>query len=141
MELAAAQFAIVLGGRRAEPLEETRRTIEDAGGVALPVRCDVRGEASAANLFAAAVRHFDRVDVLLNDAGTSAPARRLEELTLEQWNDVVATNLAGPSLCSREALKVMATQTPPGGRIINNGSISTLARDQDRRPIRPPSTR
>ncbi len=127
LALAAARFSVVLAGRRVEPLEETRQDIEATGGAALSVCCDVRDEASVVQLFAAAVEKFHRVDVLFNNAGTSAPARRLEELTVAQWNDVVATNLTGLFLCSREAFKVMASQTPQGGRIINNGSISAHA--------------
>ena len=116
-------YRVVLAGRRLQPLTEV---IELAGvpGRALAVPTDVQDEASVLALFAAAVQAFGRVDVLFNNAGTSAPGVLLEDLTLAQWQAVVDVNLTGMFLCLRQAFRVMKAQTPQGGRIINNGSIS-----------------
>lgn len=122
--LAAAGYAVALAGRRAEALEETAKSIS---GEALVVPTDVTDPASVKALFAAVAEKFGRVDVLFNNAGTGAPAIPLEDLTFEQWKGVVDVNLTGPFLCTQEAFRVMKAQTPRGGRIINNGSISATA--------------
>jgi NAD(P)-dependent dehydrogenase (short-subunit alcohol dehydrogenase family) len=116
--LRADGWSIVLAGRRREPLE----TVAAADDLVVPT--DVTDEASVRALFDAAVDRYARVDLLVNNAGTGAPARDLDEISLEEWSAVVAVNLTGVFLCSREAFRVMRAQSPQGGRIINNGSIS-----------------
>ncbi|MFN0161286.1 MAG: SDR family oxidoreductase [Burkholderiales bacterium] len=120
-------YRVVFAGRRADVLEVA---IKETGGSAansLAVPTDVASEASVAALFARTVAAFGRVDVLFNNAGVNAPGGSLEELSLENWQNVVNINLTGMFLCTREAFKIMKTQTPRGGRIINNGSISAHA--------------
>ncbi len=119
--LAEAGFTMVVAGRRLEPLEETAAA---AGSGALALRCDVRDPASVAALFVEIEKRFGRLDLLFNNAGVNAPAVPLEELEPEQWDAVVDTNLTGAFLCTREAFRLMKSQTPRGGRIVNNGSIS-----------------
>jgi NAD(P)-dependent dehydrogenase (short-subunit alcohol dehydrogenase family) len=104
--LAADGFAVVLAGRRP---------------------CDVSDAVSVANLFAAVREQFGRLDLLVNNAGIGAAAVPLEELSLERWKAVVDTNLTGTFLCTQEAFRIMRDQTPRGGRIINNGSISATS--------------
>ena len=120
--LAEAGMSVVLTGRRAERLAETAALMP--ADTAFPVVADVTDEASVTSLFAAAVRRFGRVDVLFNNAGAGAPATRIDEVTLADWQAVVDVNLTGVFLCARQAFRQMAAQDPPGGRIINNGSIS-----------------
>jgi NAD(P)-dependent dehydrogenase (short-subunit alcohol dehydrogenase family) len=123
--LSEAGFAVVLTGRRIEALEETKSKIK---GKALCVVADVTNPASVKALFAKTAEAFGRLDVLFNNAGTGAPGTvMLEDLSFEQWSAVVNTNLTGPFLCTQEAFKIMKAQTPMGGRIINNGSISATA--------------
>jgi NAD(P)-dependent dehydrogenase (short-subunit alcohol dehydrogenase family) len=113
----------VLAGRRAEQLEEAAREAgPDDRAVAMPT--DITDPDAVARLFGRAVEAFGRVDLVFNNAGISAPGVRLEDLTIEQWRAVVDVNLTGAFLCTREAFRVMKAQTPRGGRIINNGSIS-----------------
>ena len=114
---------MVLAGRRAEQLEKVAR---EAGpdDRALAVPTDITDPDGVARLFGRAVEAFGRVDLVFNNAGISAPGVRLEDLTIEQWRAVVDINLTGAFLCTREAFRVMKAQTPRGGRIINNGSIS-----------------
>ena len=119
--LHAAGYSVVLAGRRAEELE---RTAAQAGGRTQVVPTDVTDPASVEALFAATKEKFGRVDVLFNNAGKGAPAVAFEELTYEQWSSVVAVNLTGAFLCAQAAIRIMKTQQPRGGRIINNGSIS-----------------
>lgn len=123
--LSEAGYDVVLTGRRMEALEETKARIK---GKALCVTADVTDPASVKALFARTVETFGRLDVLFNNAGTGAPGTvLLEDLTFEQWSAVVNTNLTGPFLCTQEAFRIMKAQTPMGGRIINNGSISATA--------------
>jgi NAD(P)-dependent dehydrogenase (short-subunit alcohol dehydrogenase family) len=123
--LAKEGYAVVLAGRRIEPLNVVAAEI---GKNTLAVACDVTDPKSVANLFAQTKEKFGRLDVLFNNAGTGAPGTvNLEDLTFEQWQNVVNTNLTGPFLCTQEAFKIMKAQTPRGGRIINNGSISAHA--------------
>ena len=124
LALAHEGFALVLAGRRREPIEAAAAEVEAAGGRALAVPADVTDPDSVRALFARTVEVFGRLDLLFNNAGTGAPAVPLEALTLEQWRTVVDTNLTGPFLCTQEAFRIMKGQEPPGGRIINNGSIS-----------------
>ena len=116
-------YRVVLAGRRAEPLAEVI-ALSGAGERALAVPTDVSDPDSVKTLFDAAVQAFGRVDVLFNNAGVSAPGIPLEDLTLAQWKNVVDINFTGMFLCIQQAFRVMKTQTPQGGRIINNGSIS-----------------
>ncbi|HEY7007740.1 MAG TPA: SDR family oxidoreductase [Jatrophihabitantaceae bacterium] len=122
--LAAHGFAVVAAGRRLPQLREVCDAIEADGGTALPVQCDVRDEASVTRLFDAAVDRFGRVDLLFNNAGVFSRPTPIEDLTLGEWHDAVATNLTGAFLCTRAAVRQMREQRPQGGRIINNGSIS-----------------
>lgn len=117
-------YAVALAGRRASALRAVVAEAGDAADRALAVTADVREPASVRDLFAWTVERFGRVDVLFNNAGAGAPPRPLEELSLEQWRTVVETNLTGAFLCTQEAFRAMKAQTPRGGRIINNGSIS-----------------
>jgi NAD(P)-dependent dehydrogenase (short-subunit alcohol dehydrogenase family) len=115
---------VALAGRRAGELERTARDAGERSSRALVVPTDVTRPESVAALFSRTLDRFGRVDVLVNNAGVSAPAVPLEQLTFEQWTSVVDVNLTGVFLCIREAFVVMKTQNPRGGRIINNGSIS-----------------
>jgi len=116
-------YRVVLAGRRAQALSEVA-AIGGAPERTLVVPTDVADEASVVALFDAALNAFGRVDVLFNNAGISAPGVSLEDLMLAQWQAVVDVNLTGMFLCLRQAFRVMKAQTPQGGRIINNGSIS-----------------
>jgi NAD(P)-dependent dehydrogenase (short-subunit alcohol dehydrogenase family) len=123
-----AGYNTVLAGRRADALEETIRMSGVPAAQALAVSTDVTDKASVQNLFAKTKQAFGRLDVLFNNAGVNAPGGiMLEDLGLEQWQAVVDTNLTGPFLCTQEAFKLMKDQSPRGGRIINNGSISAHA--------------
>jgi NAD(P)-dependent dehydrogenase (short-subunit alcohol dehydrogenase family) len=124
--LLGAGYRVALAGRRADALEETVRE-SGAGDRALAVPTDVAQPQSVRALFALVKERFGRLDVLFNNAGIGAPAIPMEELTLEQWQNVVNTNLTGAFLCTQEAIRIMKSQDPRGGRIINNGSISAHA--------------
>lgn len=126
MGLAAHGWSIVLAGRRKEPLEEVARA-HAANVKTLCVPTDVTDPASISALFAITKKTFGRLDLLFNNAGIGAPAIPLEDLTVAQWKAVVDTNLTGSFLCIQEAFRIMKDQTPRGGRIINNGSISAYA--------------
>jgi len=117
-------YAVVLAGRRMEPLEATAEEGKASGSPILIVPTDVGDPASVKNLFARTKETFGRLDLLFNNAGIGAPGVPLEDLTYEQWKRVVDTNLTGAFLCTQEAFKIMKDQNPRGGRIINNGSIS-----------------
>ncbi|MNG84738.1 Diacetyl reductase [(S)-acetoin forming] [compost metagenome] len=117
-------FSLVLAGRRAEPLQALVEQARAAGGEALAVPTDVRDEHSVAQLFATVEEVHGRLDVIFNNAGVNAPAVPIDELPLETWRNVVATNIDGVLLCARAAFGLMRRQQPQGGRIINNGSIS-----------------
>ncbi len=120
-------YSVALAGRRKEPLEESVAEAGDDGARALPVPTDVGDPASVKALFAATKERFGRLDVLFNNAGTGAPPVLFEDLTDAQWQSVVDVNLTGSFLCAREAFRMMKEQSPMGGRIINNGSISAHA--------------
>ena len=117
-------WSVALAGRRAELLEKTRVEAGEEGKNAIVVRTDVGDPEAVRDLFARTKEAFGRLDVLFNNAGVGAPGRPLEDLTYDQWKTVVDANLTGPFLCTQEAFKMMKEQTPMGGRIINNGSIS-----------------
>jgi NAD(P)-dependent dehydrogenase (short-subunit alcohol dehydrogenase family) len=126
-----AGYCVALAGRRPALLEQA---VKDAGATsggtsanALAVPTDVANPESVRALFAATKAKFGRLDVLFNNAGVGAPPINMEDLTFEQWKSVVDINLTGVFLCTQEAIKLMKDQTPRGGRIINNGSISAHA--------------
>jgi NAD(P)-dependent dehydrogenase (short-subunit alcohol dehydrogenase family) len=131
--LAGAGFTVAVSGRRGEALEETAAEVGN-GAVALPA--DVRDAASVASLFADVEQRFGRLDLLFNNAGISSRPEPLEELDPEHWRDVLDTNLTGAFLCTQHAFRIMKRQTPRGGRIINNGSISAYVP----RPLSAPYT-
>jgi NAD(P)-dependent dehydrogenase (short-subunit alcohol dehydrogenase family) len=118
-------WSVVLAGRRVNPLETTVKEAGAFGSQALIVPTDVSEPSSVRTLFARAKEVFGRLDLLFNNAGTSVPPVPLEDLTYEEWRSVVDVNLTGAFLCTQEAFRLMKNQTPQGGRIINNGSISS----------------
>jgi NAD(P)-dependent dehydrogenase (short-subunit alcohol dehydrogenase family) len=122
--LFAAGYSVALAGRRREALEGTADGAGDAGLVA---PTDVGDPEAVVALFMAVKEKFGRLDLLFNNAGTGAPGVPFEELTNEQWRAVVDVNLSGMFYCAREAVRLMKTQVPRGGRIVNNGSISAHA--------------
>ena len=117
-------YAVALAGRREDKLAETAAEGNAIGGKSLVVPTDVSDPNSVKGLFARTKEAFGRLDVLFNNAGIGAPAMPLEDLPYETWKKVVDTNLTGLFLCTQEAIRIMKAQTPRGGRIINNGSIS-----------------
>jgi len=129
-------WKVALAGRRADALEATRSAAGELAGNALAVPTDATDPAAVKALFAATRDAFGRVDLLFNNAGTGAPAIPLEDLTVEQWKTVVDINLTAVFLCTQEAFRTMKSQSPRGGRIINNGSISAHAP----RPLSSPYT-
>jgi NAD(P)-dependent dehydrogenase (short-subunit alcohol dehydrogenase family) len=122
LALMKAGYAVVLAGRRKDKLDEVAHEGGNATSLAVPT--DVADPAAIKALFARTKDAFGRLDVLFNNAGIGAPAVPLEDLPLEKWRAVVDTNLTAPFLCTQEAFRMMKSQTPRGGRIINNGSIS-----------------
>jgi NAD(P)-dependent dehydrogenase (short-subunit alcohol dehydrogenase family) len=124
LALMKAGYAVVLAGRRKEQLDETAALGKKDGGQSLSVPTDVTDPASIQALFAQTKKTYGRLDVLFNNAGVGAPPVPIEELPIEKWKQVVDTNLTGLFICVQEAFKIMKDQTPRGGRIINNGSIS-----------------
>ena len=122
LALMKAGYAVVLAGRRKDKLDEV---VKDGGKAnSLAVATDIADPAAIKALFAKTKEAFGRLDVLFNNAGVGAPAVPLEDLPVETWKKVVDTNLTGPFLCTQEAFRMFKSQTPRGGRIINNGSIS-----------------
>jgi NAD(P)-dependent dehydrogenase (short-subunit alcohol dehydrogenase family) len=115
-------WIVVLAGRREEQLTETAKAWDRKRTLVVPT--DITVPESVQNLFGQAMQTYGRLDLLFNNAGVNAPAKPLEELTLEEWQRVISTNLTGAFLCTQEAFKIMKHQDPIGGRIINNGSIS-----------------
>jgi NAD(P)-dependent dehydrogenase (short-subunit alcohol dehydrogenase family) len=120
-------YSVVLTGRRQAPLDAVADEARQRGADALAIACDVSDAASVAALFDAIRQRYGRLDVLFNNAGRGAPPVEIDELSVEDWRSVVDTNLTGVFLCTRAAFGMMKTQTPRGGRIINNGSISAHA--------------
>ncbi len=123
--LSGAGWQVVLSGRRREPLEEVAAEIGTANTLVVPT--DVTDPESIRALFDATVERFGRLDLLFNNAGIGAPPVPLEDLPLDTWRQVVDTNLTAVFLCTQHAFRIMRDQTPRGGRIINNGSISAYA--------------
>ena len=115
-------WSVVLAGRREKELRETASEC-DSQRIHV-ISTDISDQASVRNLFTQAKQVYGRLDLLFNNAGVGAPPKPLEELTLQEWYSVINTNLTGAFLCTQEAIKIMKHQTPIGGRIINNGSIS-----------------
>jgi NAD(P)-dependent dehydrogenase (short-subunit alcohol dehydrogenase family) len=126
LALIKAGFSVVLTGRRVEPLNDTARAANAAGRTRV-VPADMTDPASIAALFERTVATFGRLDLLFNNAGIGAPPLPFEEVSLAQWQAVVDTNLTAPFLCTQHAFRIMKQQSPRGGRIINNGSISAHA--------------
>ena len=124
IKLAGAGYTVVLAGRRVEELEKTKAALGAGGGRALVIATDVSDQASVKAAFAMTRDTFGRLDVLFNNAGTFAVGTPIEDVALEDWKRVVDVNLTGAFLCAQEAIRMMKAQTPKGGRIINNGSIS-----------------
>jgi NAD(P)-dependent dehydrogenase (short-subunit alcohol dehydrogenase family) len=122
--LLADGWTVVLAGRRREMLEETAALAEAPPPLTLLVPTDIRDPAAVAALFGRVKETYGRIDLLFNNAGTSTRGIPFEDLTFEQWSDVVATNLTGSFLCAQHAFRMMKSQQPQGGRIINNGSVS-----------------
>ena len=122
-----AGWKVVLAGRRADALAATVAAAGANGGSALAVPADIGRPDSVRALFDATQERFGRLDFLFNNAGTGAPPVLLEDLTYEQWMTVVNANLTGTFLCMQQAFRLMKNQTPRGGRIVNNGSISAYA--------------
>ena len=127
-------YAVVLAGRRREPLEETAAKAGLAGERALAIPADISDPASVAALFGQAKEAFGRLDLLFNNAGIGSAPLPLEDLSYEQWKSVIDINLTGAFLCTQEAFKIMKSQEPRGGRIINNGSVSAYAPRPDSAP-------
>jgi len=133
MALSRAGYAVVVAGRRAAPLDAV---VAGIGKNALAVPTDIADPTSVAALFARTKQAFGRLDVLFNNAGMGAPALPLEDISFADWQAVVAANLTGAFLCTQEAFRLMKAQSPRGGRIINNGSISAYTP----RPLSAPYT-
>jgi NAD(P)-dependent dehydrogenase (short-subunit alcohol dehydrogenase family) len=121
--LGAAGYRLAIAGRRAGPLEETAAA---AGGTALLIPTDVTDPRAVAAMVEKTLAQYQRLDVLFNNAGTSAPSTPTEDLPLEVWRQVIDTNLTGVFLCAQAAFRAMKAQDPQGGRIINNGSIASV---------------
>jgi NAD(P)-dependent dehydrogenase (short-subunit alcohol dehydrogenase family) len=119
--LSAAGWSVVLVGRKREALEDTAGMLK---GESLVTPADVGDPEAVKSVFAQTREKFGRLDMLFNNAGMGTPAMPIEDLTFEQWQAVVGVNLTGAFLCTQQAIKMMKAQTPQGGRIINNGSIS-----------------
>ena len=121
LALAQENYAVVLAGRRTSFLEDTAKLTDKPADNMLVKPTDVRDPESVSDLFSTTRDNFGRLDLLFNNAGLSAPAIPMEELTFDQWQTVVDVNLTGSFLCTQEAFRLMKSQKPRGGRIINNG--------------------
>ena len=124
LALADAGWSLALCGRRLDRVEAVCGQAREKGAEALAVEADVGDPDAVTRLFTAVEERFGRLDLLFNNAGTGAPPKPLEELSVAEWRRVVDTNLTGSFLCAQHAVRMMKAQTPGGGRIINNGSIS-----------------
>ena len=127
LALVEAGYRVAVAGRRSDALDSTARAAGNRSGDVLPVVTDVSDPASVAALFDTVAKKFGRLDLLFNNAGTGSPAVPLEDLPLTTLQTVINTNLLGAFLCTQHAIRIMKSQTPRGGRIINNGSISAHA--------------
>ncbi|MDE0255908.1 MAG: SDR family NAD(P)-dependent oxidoreductase [Rhodospirillaceae bacterium] len=124
LAMQADGYNVALAGRRADELDITAARAAEGGGRMLALPTDVTDDDQVARLFARTVEEFGRLDVLFNNAGRGAPLVPMEELTPQQWRDVVDLNLTACFVCAQHAIRIMKAQDPKGGRIINNGSIS-----------------
>lgn len=124
LKLQGAGFNVVLAGRRVEELEATAAQASSGGGQMLSVKTDVANPAAIEAAFARTIETFGRLDLLFNNAGTFAVGQPIESISLEDWRRVIDVNLTGAFLCAQHAIRIMKAQSPQGGRIINNGSIS-----------------
>lgn len=122
--LQAAEYSVVVSGRRAAELEKTANLSVAPGCRIVPIPSDVSKPDSVRALFAEIRRRLGRLDIVFNNAGLSAPATPFEDISFEQWSSIVNVNLTGSFLCAQESFRLMKEQSPRGGRIINNGSIS-----------------
>jgi NAD(P)-dependent dehydrogenase (short-subunit alcohol dehydrogenase family) len=122
--LLRAGYSVVLAGRRREALDETARESGAPANRVLALPTDITDPAAVKVLFGKTVEVFGRLDLLFNNAGINVPAVPFDELTVQQWRDVIETNVTGAFLCAQEAFRIMKRQLPAGGRIVNNGSIS-----------------
>ncbi|MCR9201043.1 MAG: SDR family oxidoreductase [Planctomycetaceae bacterium] len=127
LEMLRVGFRVTLAGRREDALQQTASLAGDTAGNAIAVPTDVTDPESVEKLFQQAAETFGRVDVLFNNAGVSAPGVLLEDVNYSDWKRVVDVNLTGAFLCTQQAFRQMKSQTPAGGRIINNGSVSASA--------------
>ena len=134
LALARNGWNVVICGRNRGPLDETARGSAAADTQVIPIVADVSQPDDVKRLFASTKEQFGRLDLLFNNAGRGAPGINLEDLTVEQWLDVVGVNLNGSFYCTQQAFKIMKDQDPRGGRIINNGSISAHAPRPDSAP-------
>ena len=134
LALARAGYRVALAGRREAPLQDAVRAAGERGGSLVTVTTDVTDEASVARLFDTVRERFGRLDLLFNNAGIGSPPVGLEDLPVATLRAVIDTNLLGAFLCTQYAIRIMKTQTPRGGRIINNGSISAHAPRPDSAP-------
>jgi NAD(P)-dependent dehydrogenase (short-subunit alcohol dehydrogenase family) len=125
--LLKAGYIVVMAGRRRDALSAAEREIAVQGSSTLLVPTDITDPSSVAALFSETKETFGRLDLLVNNAGMGSPPVPFEDIPLEQWRNVVDTNLTGAFLCTQEAFRIMKSQNPRGGRIINNGSISAYA--------------
>ncbi|MFA6113768.1 MAG: SDR family oxidoreductase [Sphingomonas sp.] len=132
--LARRGYGVVLAGRKVDTLRETARLVDAAGGRSLIVPTDVTDPQAVSDLFDQAVGQFGRVDLLFNNAGTNIAPQPIEDLSFDAWRRVIDVNLSGAFLCLQAAFRAMKDQTPRGGRIINNGSISAHSPRPDSTP-------
>jgi len=126
LALCAAGWTVVIAGRKVETLERTRQLAQGSGLIETHV-ADVTDDASVEQLFDAVVERYGRLALLFNNAGINVPPVPLDQLSTAELRSIIATNLLGSFLCARAAFRVMKAQTPQGGRIINNGSVSAYA--------------
>jgi NAD(P)-dependent dehydrogenase (short-subunit alcohol dehydrogenase family) len=135
--LLAAGYTVMISGRRKEVLDDAAKALAaETGGKVRAIAADVSDPVSVAALFDGIKSGFGRLDLLVNNAGVNVPNIPMEDLTFDHWNAIVGANLTGVFLCTQQAMKLMKAQTPRGGRIINNGSISA----QTPRPYSAPYT-
>jgi len=133
LALIKSGYSVIISGRREGPLASTVKECEESSKI-FSVTCDVGNPDSVKKLFEFTRNKFGRLDVLFNNAGGGAPKKLFEDLSFNDWQNVVDANLTGTFLCSQEAIKIMKDQKPMGGRIINNGSISAYAPRPDSAP-------
>lgn len=133
LALIKSGYSVIISGRRDGPLDSTVKECEESSKI-FSVTCDVGDPDSVKKLFEFTRNKFGRLDVLFNNAGGGAPKKLFEDLSFNDWQNVVDANLTGTFLCSQEAIKIMKDQKPMGGRIINNGSISAYAPRPDSAP-------